>query len=132
MKEHKSDLIIHSENEVGTTIELIFPFKAKDCVLVDDDALICLTWETRAKKAGIMMSTFSSAGDFIKAVNSFNKDTSIYLDYEIKGSELSGLDLAKKLNQMGYKELFLTTGHNPEQIPSAPFIKKILSKKPPF
>ena len=132
MKEHKGDLAVKSEDGVGTTIELLLPYKTRSCVLVDDDALVRLTWETRAKKAGITLKTYPSVNDLLKVANHIEKDTIIYLDYEIKGSNLSGLELVEKLHKLGFKELYLTTGHNPKLIPNKSFIKGVLGKKPAF
>lgn len=133
MKKWEGDIQIESELGKGTTITLIFPFSTKvPTILIDDDPLVRLTWESRAKKMNIPFQSFSNPQELKNLISTFPNTTTFYIDHEIKGSQISGLELAKELSTKGFSELYLATGYDAKNLPPSPFIKGIVGKKPPF
>ncbi len=106
--------------------------KLKWIVLVDDDALIRLTWESKAKSKAIPFKSFSTCEELLKELEVLGQNSIFYLDLEIKGSVLPGDLLAKKLKEKGYNELYLVSGHNavPQEIMDC--FKGKHSKRCPF
>ena len=102
-----------------------------DAVLLDDDALVQMTWNVAAKSQGRNLLAFRDPKEFLAAVEHLPKDTPIYLDSHLaKG--LRGEDIARDLHAKGFSNLFLATGHSPESLPPLPWIKKVVGKEPPW
>lgn len=135
MKEWKGELLIQSQ--VGQGTRIILDFNSNDnsppwTILVDDDALIRLTWESKAKSRSVPFKSFATSEELLSHLSEFEKNSVFYLDFEIKGSSLTGDLLAKKLKEKGYEELYLASGHEtvaPEILTS---FKGQHSKKCPF
>ncbi len=132
MKEWGGELKIESEPNKGTTITLVFPLERSNnspIILVDDDALVRLNWESRAKKAKIHFKAYSRGEELLPILETLPLETNFYLDMEIKNSALSGIELAKILKEKGFNNLYLASGH--EHIESDLFIGQ-QSKTCPF
>ncbi len=136
MTEWKGKLVIASEVGKGTKITLDFFPSANPSsswtVLVDDDALIRLTWESKAKSKSIPFKTFSTSEELLQNLNNLSKDTVFYLDLEIKGSALTGDELAKQLQEKGFHEIYLASGHDTVSDEIMKHFKGKHSKKCPF
>ena len=102
-----------------------------DVVLLDDDALVRMTWTVAAKSKGIRLAAFKTPAELLAAVVGLPKDTPIYLDSEL-GEGLKGEDVARGLHAKGFSSLHLTTGHPPETLPPMPWIKRVVGKEPPW
>lgn len=100
-------------------------------VLLDDDALVHMTWKVAAKSKDVSLATFRDSKEFLAAVERFPKATAIYLDSELGGG-VRGEDIARDLHAQGFTNLHLTTGHAPETLPAMPWIKQVLGKEPPW
>ena len=105
--------------------------KAAHHVLVDDDFLIRMGWESEAAKEGYSLSTFDSAESLKASLASIPKDSVIFSDCDL-GQGQRGESLCQDLSQMGYKKLYLETGYNGDDFVDMPFIKGVVSKTPPF
>jgi signal transduction histidine kinase len=101
-------------------------------LLLDDDPLIQQLWQLKAKKAQINLVCFQTENEILRAINSYSKDINIYLDYELGPNQLTGVEVAEKLHNLGYLNLYLTTGHEPKKFKEYPFFKDIISKEAPF
>lgn len=99
-------------------------------ILVDDDQLVQLTWKARAAKSDVDLIIFSSAEELKNNLDNLNKDSTFYIDRELGGT--NGEDLAIFLNQKGFQNIFLATGHSPDLFTHLTFLKGIIGKKPPF
>lgn len=78
-----------------------------DLVLIDDDILIHGTWKMVAKARGHNLLCCSNLNEFLS--ENLPKETAVYLDYHFHSGD-NGVELAKKLYQEGYKNLYITTG----------------------
>ncbi|MFA4904714.1 MAG: ATP-binding protein [Desulfobaccales bacterium] len=98
-------------------------------VLIDDSALVHMTWETAAEEAGIELKGFRNPADFLAVLETFPKTTPIYIDSEL-GGDVKGEDIAADLRQKGFTDLYLATGHPPERFARLPWLKVIGKESP--
>ncbi len=131
LKEWNSTLKISQTSRSGTSIEIYFP-QIKNCTyLIDDDELVRLTWESKAFKNNVNLKTFKSYQDFLSIKNDLSKDSIIYVDSELE-DEIKGEEVATLLNNEGFTNISITSGHPKEIFQNLTFLKKIISKTPPF
>ena len=127
-------LDIQSELGAGTTVTIRLPQAAQwpagpDAVLLDDNALVHMTWRMAAKSKGLSLVGFRSPQELLAAVDRYSKDTAVYLDSEL-AEGVRGEDIAKVLHGKGFTNLYLATGHAPEALPDMPWIKQVVGKEP--
>lgn len=99
-----------------------------DAILIDDNSLIQLLWTLSAKKHHKKLGVFSSPSDFYDQFNSHYESIPIYIDYCL-GDGLSGQDVAKNLHSKGCKQIYLTTGYEPDYFEPMPWIQGIVGKE---
>ena len=98
--------------------------------MVDNDELVCITWKFAAEISGCNLSTYSEFNTLLKKIDRYKKNTIFYIDSDL-GTETKGEEYAKLLFDLGYTNLYLTTGFSKmASIPS--WIKSIINKTPPF
>jgi signal transduction histidine kinase len=131
LKEWGAVLKISQTDITGTTIQLMFPKSQKIVVLIDDDELVRLTWDSKAKRQNIDLKTFSSYELFLKDKATINKDSKIYIDSEL-GNNTKGEDIAVLLHNEGFSDISMATGHSQEKFTNFKFLKGVISKSPPF
>lgn len=113
-------------------IKLAKTQKVYDACLIDDDPLIRMTWEMAAKDAGAELVTFDSYDSFIGSADEINKVTSVSIDVNL-GVGVKGTDVALKLHNMGFTQLYLATGYDPENIADVPScVLAVRGKDPVF
>ena len=105
----------------------------KEFVLIDDDKIVRIGWETQAKKKGIKLSTFQSVSDFLGSSSLIPIETIIYVDSNLGGG-IKGEIESEKIFKMGYKDIFLATGYSNSDLhlEATPWIKGSSSKRSPF
>lgn len=126
---------IQSQLNIGTTIKITLPIITGVNhhtlnILIDNDELVCITWETKAQKAGINLKTFRTSSEVFSNVSQLPVDSIFYIDSELDNEK--GEDIAQKLYSMGYFNLIMCSGHPKEKFAHFSFIKKVISKAPPF
>lgn len=102
-----------------------------DAVLVDDDALVHMTWKMAAKSKGLELMAFSTSKELLAALSGLPKDTPFYLDSEL-GDGVQGKRVAQDLHAQGFSNLYLATGRAPDSFPHMPWIKQVVGKEPPW
>lgn len=125
---------IKSELTKGTSITICLPIvlKVYDYILIDDDELVRLVWDSSAQKRGISFLALSSVEEFNKISSEVSKDaTKIYIDSELGKDKMKGECFAKKLHEEKFKNIFIATGHPPERFENMTWLK-YSSKKCPF
>lgn len=134
-------LNIESEENKGTNLILKLPCvtgltennqTARQMILFEDDELVKMSWEFKAKKLGLTLSIFPNFEEFMKAhqLSPFSFSTPIYSDINLSPTE-SGLDVVKKLNDLGFNDIHLCTGYNRNSITVPDFIKSVSDKNFP-
>lgn len=100
-------------------------------VLIDDDKLISMNWKYKSEKANVALDVFVSVDEFLNNFSSYDLETQIYIDSHL-GTNLSGEFESKKIFERGFKNLYITTGYTDLDISKYPWIKGVVTKKPPF
>lgn len=126
---------IDSKINIGTCIKITIPIKIEKNsdyinVLLDNDELVCMTWEFKAKKNGIKLLIYNSSTDMFADKLIFPQNTNFYIDSELDNEK--GEDVIHKLFILGYQNLNICSGHPKEKFAHIPFIKKVINKSPPF
>ncbi|MBF0360662.1 MAG: HAMP domain-containing histidine kinase [Oligoflexia bacterium] len=140
----------------GTKITIIFPkvehnpvkinnqkLQSNKYILIDDDNLVRLHWTNEAHKKNIFLECFQNFKDFFLKIDSFPKDTIICVDYNLENedsdkdsdedSSEDGIQIAKKIFDNGFKEIYLCTAHDTSTFNSKVYwIKKVQGKNPPW
>lgn len=131
-------LNIESIDNKGTTIYIQLPIiesspikvnSTADIVLIDNDPLVRMTWEMRAKKNNKKILCLASYEDLKNHLNSLAKNTIFYVDVHISDSE-DGVQVTKDLFEKGYTNLYLATGYEPEKFSHVTWIKGVVGKTP--
>jgi signal transduction histidine kinase len=112
-------------------IEISQPRKKFDCILIDDDPLVEMAWELAAKKKGKTFQFFSHPDDFLAKTLEFDFDTPIFVDQYLGGSTRGDV-VSKKFFELGFKNIILCTGADPEEFKSLTWIKQVRGKEPDF
>lgn len=114
--EFRSDL--NAGTEIMITIPLIenvSTLNSYDYVYIDDDKAMRLAWSMRAKKNQVDLLTLQSTNDFENYLSKIDKEkTYIYIDSDLGDHEIRGELFAKKLHDLGYKNLHLASGYAAE------------------
>jgi hypothetical protein len=108
-------------------------FTNKEIVLLDDDDLVRMVWETSAKNNSLNFRSFSTNEELLNFIKKFSAETLFYIDSSLCDG-VKGEDVAKELYKEGFTELYLATGHDPSSfdVDKMPFIKGIFGKEPPW
>ena len=124
--------VLHSIKIIPKDILHLIPIvfnssKNYDLVLLDDDELIRLSWETKAKLENKKILVVASFKELETKLSNIQSLTKFYIDSEL-GNGPKGEEIAKNLYDLGYKELYLCTGHSPAQFKNIYWIKGIQGK----
>lgn len=134
-------LNIESEENKGTNLILKLPRvisrsennkDIRQMIFFEDDELVKMSWEFKAKKLELTLLIFENFEGFMKVHQSspFSLSTPIYSDVNLSPTE-SGLDVVKKLNNLGFNDIHLCTGYNRNSIDVPDFVKSVSDKNFP-
>jgi hypothetical protein len=125
-------LVFASEVNNGTRVQLIFPV-CGTIIQIDDDADLRKIWEVAAKNKGKEYRGFSSVEEFLAAKSALDASANIYIDSQLKSAEPGELS-AKKIFDLGFKNIFLCTGFRREKFALAamPWLQGVVGKEPPW
>ncbi len=84
-----------------------------------------------AAEAGVTLTTFTDAREFLAALPFFPKETPIYLDAQLSHG-LRGEMIAREAYALGYVALYLATGLPADSLPRYPWIRQVVGKDPPW
>lgn len=102
-----------------------------DAVLIDDDPLVRLNWRTAAKRAGKTLRDYAAVQEFLAEAGAVDPRTPIYLDQEL-GNGSKGTVEAIRINERGFTEIYLATGHSAADLKPATCIREVIGKEPPW
>jgi hypothetical protein len=98
--------------------------------LIDDDALVRMTWDWAAKKDSIKLLTCESLKSFQDQIAKVNFETEIYIDVHL-AENVKGQDVADFLHKKGFKKLYFATGYEASNLTDVPdYILGITGKDP--
>lgn len=105
-----------------------------DYILIDDDSLVLSMWNFNAKNKNHKIKLYDTFQKFEIEAETINKDTAVYIDSNLGSDEtgkiLKGEELALSIVNLGFTNIYLTTGESPDQFSSYPYIKGIVGKDP--
>lgn len=110
---------------------LLAQHESIDCVLIDDDPIVHMTWRTAARKKGKRLKIFRSPDRFWSFAQNMKRSTPIYIDSNL-GKEIKGEFVAKGIHEMGFRNIRLTTGFKPEQFKEMNWLREVVGKEPPW
>lgn len=102
-----------------------------DIVLIDDDELVHMSWRMTAKDRGIALAAFYSVEDFYGSKLSTHRNLPIYVDVSL-AQGVNGVEVARKLHDEGFHNLYLATGHAESRFSDLDFLKGVIGKSPPW
>ena len=102
----------------------------RQAVLIDDDIIVHMNWETAAEEAGIELKSYKDPAEFLSALGSFSNATPVYIDSEL-GVDAKGEDVAAALKEKGFTNLTLVTGYSPERFAHLSWLK-VRGKESPW
>ncbi len=102
-----------------------------DAVLIDDDPLTLASWKMAADLQHKKIRCFAEPNEFIAKQGEFSKDSPIYIDVNL-GRNISGVDVAKRVFALGFRNLYLSTGYSASDFSELTFLKGVVGKSPPF
>ncbi len=86
--------------------------KKIDAIFVDDDKdfldVLVRVIESNDKIA----DTYYTAHELLNNIQAYAKDTKIFLDNQFSNENTTGIELAKQLHELGYRCLYLFSGHD--------------------
>lgn len=136
LEEMGAEVKIATSTNEGSEIQVFFDRHERskenvDLVLIDDEKINHLSWQKSAKIKNVNLLCFYNGEDLLEYVKiqELKKETPLYLDVELKNS--SGIELAYKLNQMGFSCINLSTGHGSSGLSVPDFIKSVGGKNYP-
>jgi hypothetical protein len=100
-------------------------------VLIENDALVHMTWKVAARISGVTLKAFRNPADFLLICDTIPKKTPVYIDSDL-GDGIKGEEIARTIYEKGFKTIYLETGNPPDSFPNMPWIKKIMGKEPPW
>lgn len=101
-----------------------------DLILLDNDELVRLTWEVKAKKSGKKILCLSTAAELRGKLSDLTSETLFYIDVQLSDTE-NGELISKELFDLGFTNLYLATGHNSDDFSHLTWIKGVVGKSPP-
>lgn len=103
-----------------------------DYVYIEDEKLLRISWERKAKRLNINLLVIASPRDFAQYSGQISKEfTHIYIDALLGENEMSGTDFAGILHLEGYQHLAIASGLEAENFEHRPWLK-YTGKSPPF
>ncbi len=98
--------------------------KAIDLIVIDDNksfinTLLCYTFQ------GMQVDTYLNPEEFLENISQYDKNTKIAIDNCYENSNLKGSDIAQKLYNDGFTNLYILSGNNPEDIDCASYVTAI-------
>jgi signal transduction histidine kinase len=121
-------------NEQGTKVVILLPEVLQESeiiLLLDDDELVRLTWQSMAKKLNKKLIAIASPIELKDQLVKLKKDSDIYID-SFLGNGIKGEDIALDLHLRGYKNIYITSGYEKNHFQHLTFLKGIKDKSPPW
>lgn len=134
---------VASEPGKGTIVTLILPKVSMprkshgdvrerwDAILIDDDELSRATWRVAASRQGKTFCSFAAPSEFLSSANAIDRATPIYIDSDL-GDSVKGETEAFKIHQLGFGEIYLTTGHESGKFAGLSHLRGVVGKEPPW
>ncbi|MFQ5458182.1 MAG: hypothetical protein ACE5FC_07010, partial [Myxococcota bacterium] len=77
------------------------------------------------------MKCFPSASEFLERAKTIHPETPIYVDAKLSGSE-DGLSESRRISGLGFREVYLATGHEANKFKDVAHLRGVVGKDPPW
>lgn len=105
--------------------------ETKKIILLDDEEIVHLNWKYEAERKGVGFLSFFTPSELLLHLSLMDeKETPVYIDYEL-GSERNGIEVAKMVADLGFKNIIITTGYDDYALQQPEYVQKIQSKEFP-
>ncbi len=113
-------------------IQITKPKVRYDAVLIDDDT-VCIhpIWKDYAKMNTKNLLALTTYEEFLKFAPEISEDSRFFVDSSL-ANNVKGEAISQKIHEMGFKNISMCTGYEPDHFPSMPWIQEILGKEPNF
>lgn len=109
--------------------------KKLDYILLDNDPLIRSTWKINAESQGHQIKIYSNNSELMADIATIDNSTRLYIDSNLgldrQGNEIKGEDIAREIFELGFFNIFLATGYEPDKFSTLSFLKGVVGKDPP-
>ncbi len=131
VKKWNGDFVLANNIDGGASVELILKnFENYQVILIDDDELNRIVWESEARKIKSEFNSFSELSDL--ALEQIKKrDALVYLDSNLKNG-VRGESLIPKIKNLSLVEVkfFIETGNDKSLYKDIPDISGVSDKRP--
>ena len=103
-----------------------------NAVHLDDDRYLRRPWKKAAEKAGLQLLSVANESDLMKEIQKVDKSAKFYIDESLGDNHIPGHIVAKKLFDLGFKNLYLATGYGPDKFSDLKYLSGVVGKKPVF
>jgi hypothetical protein len=105
-----------------------------DAVLIDNERAVMLSWKLMARQYGKSLLWFRSVEEFLAKQATFDRDQVIYIDSDLGDDVPAGQYEAKRISELGFKSIYLATGHSSEWFPQSrfPWLTGVRGKESPW
>lgn len=126
-------LDIRSELGKGTKVVLTLPLHqgSGETVLIDDDELVRLTWTLAAGRAGKRLMVYAGPDEFYSDAGMIDRAAAIYIDSDL-GDRRKGQEELPRIHALGFREIYLSTGFEPERFDGIEHLRGVVGKTPPW
>ncbi|MGK5085907.1 hypothetical protein WDW37_21675 [Bdellovibrionota bacterium FG-1] len=90
-----------------------------------------MTWKMAAKACNKTLETYFTPKDFFATADALDRKTPVYIDANL-AEGVQGTEVAKQVAELGFRNIFLATGREPDFFGPQPHLKGILGKDPPW
>jgi signal transduction histidine kinase len=102
-----------------------------DAILIDDDPLARMTWKMAASQSGKKFRSFSTVAEFLEEAPAVKRETPVYVDAELADG-VNGAQESIKFIDLGFKEIYLATGHEAARFAAYKHLRGVVGKDPPW
>ncbi len=97
----------------GVKVEIKLPlkeieFSPSGIILIDDSEIVHKNWEIISKSKNIPYKGFEDLKSFFDLVTNLNKKHTVFIDYNIKGSQTNNKDI-EKINSFGFNNVVINS-----------------------
>lgn len=107
-----------------------------DAILIDDEKLIRTLWLAKARELNKKIVVYDSIDAFKREAFTLNKDATIFLDSSLgvdeSGNRIQGEAFVPYIHGLGFTNIYMATGHEPEKFAHVKNLKGVVGKTPRF
>lgn len=104
---------------------------SRRAVLIDNDLQVHALWQRVASKREVELLCFAKPDDFFSNVDSFSRETEIFLDWDL-GPGIDPILVGSRLSELGFAKISVCTGSPNLVSKELSWITQVLGKDPPW